>query len=561
MEAFQLLARGVTFNKKKYEADISLFSNGQRETPRPVASGELPASLDFFKYAKGGTQQIKTSVAKPIEASGSGNNQQIPSKKRKRDMDDSDSEIEHYPSKLPHRVTTKGERVPARAETFVEMQKRFSIAGNVMRNLDGCGYSEPTAIQTVGIPILAEGRDLAAVSPTGTGKTLAYLLPIFARLKTPVSSQEDRPGVRAVIVAPTKELAGQIYNEAQKLAQGRKWRIVLFSKATAATLKDPSVRGKVDIIISTPMRLVASIQAGDIQLDRVQVLILDEADRLLDPEFASQVEEIVGCCSNPACQKAVFSATLPAKAEKTVLNMMNDPIRVVVGLKDTPLPNIKQSLVYVAQPESKLPTLIQYLTSPLGYKPPVIVFTSTQARATSLLSELLLAGVMNAEALHAGLTKHQREECVKRILKGEVWVLITTDVLARGMDFGGVCGVINFDWPESVQSYVHRIGRTGRAGREGTAITYFTDEDAPYLKSIANVLLQSGQSVPDWMIKLPKPSKMKRKQMGRAQREQPSVGFKGENVGRSLALRKKDMIAGSKRRAEKAEVGSEDEED
>jgi ATP-dependent RNA helicase DDX52/ROK1 len=114
----------------------------------------------------------------------------------------------------------------------------------------------------------------------------------------------------------------------------------------------------------------------------------------------------------------------------------------------------------VAQPESKLPTLIQYLTSPTGYTPPVIVFTSTQARATSLLSELLLAGVRHAEVLHAGMTIHEREQCVRRMLQGEVWVLVTTDVLARGMDFGGVHEVINFDWPESVQSYVHRIGKS-----------------------------------------------------------------------------------------------------
>jgi ATP-dependent RNA helicase DDX52/ROK1 len=126
--------------------------------------------------------------------------------------------------------------------------------------------------------------------------------------------------------------------------------------------------------------------------------------------------------------------------------------------RDTPLPNIDQSLIYVAQPESKLPTLLQYLTSPSGYTPPLIVFTSTQARSTSLHSELLLAGVRNAEVLHAGMTKHERDQCVKRMLQGEVWVLVTTDVLARGMDFGGVRGVINFDWPESVQSYVHRIG-------------------------------------------------------------------------------------------------------
>ncbi|KIM26089.1 hypothetical protein M408DRAFT_314308 [Serendipita vermifera MAFF 305830] len=420
------------------------------------------------------------------------------------------------------------------------MEQRFKIASHVMKNVFSCGYTEPTAIQRVGVPILAEGRDIAAISPTGTGKTLAYLLPLFSRLESPAAkSKIPEQGARGLIIAPTRELAAQIYNETLKLAQGRKWRVVLFSKATASTLKDLAVQSKVDIIISTPLRLVASIQSGELVLNNVQFLVLDEADRLLDTEFVDQIEEIVGLCTNPQCQKAVFSATLPAKAEQTVLAMLKEPIRVVVGLKDTPLPNIAQSLVYVAQPESKLPTLIQYLTSPTGYTPPIIVFTSTQARATSLLSELLIAGVKNAEVLHAGMTRHERDQCVKRMLQGEVWVLITTDVLARGMDFGGVHGVINFDWPESVQSYVHRIGRTGRAGRQGTAITYFTDEDAPYLKSIANVLLQSGQTVPEWMIKLQKPSRLKRKQMGKAQHQDTTVGHKGENVGRALAIKKK----------------------
>ncbi|PVG02600.1 putative ROK1-ATP-dependent RNA helicase [Serendipita vermifera] len=582
MEAFQLLSRGGSFNKNRFKADVKLFSASKDKNDVHFPTGsELPPSLDFFKYAKKSHSGDHSSQATGLKQRENEDTERQ-SRKRKRDESvedemDIDSDPESRP--LKHRVTTKGQRVPAATDSFEEMEKRFSLPVYLMQNIRSLGYKEPTAIQRTGVSILAEGRDLAAISPTGTGKTLAYLLPLFSRLGAPLakSTPASKGGVRALVLAPTRELAGQIYNEAQKLAQGRKWRIILFSKASASTLKDPAVREKVDIIISTPLRLVASIQAEELQLDKlskleycfliylysssVRFLVLDEADRLLDTEFVSQVEEIVALCSHEECQKAVFSATLPAKAEQIALGMLKDPIRVVVGLKDTPLPNITQSLVYVAQPESKLPTLLQYLTSPAGYTPPLIVFTSTQARSTSLHSELLLAGVRNVDVLHAGMTKHERDQCVRRMLQGEVWVLVTTDVLARGMDFGGVRGVINFDWPESVQSYVHRIGRTGRAGRQGVAITYFTDEDAPFLKSIANVLLQSGQTVPEWMVKLPKASRLKRKQMGKAQHRITSVGPKGENVGRALALKKRDMIAASKRRKARQEEGGESEDE
>ncbi|KAG8863412.1 RNA-dependent ATPase rok1 [Serendipita sp. 405] len=556
MEAFQLLTRGSRFDKNRFKTDVQLFKTRPPVEEGKSKLGELPSSLDFFKYAKGGNKMHATKETTQEEDSFSDEDEDR-KPQRKRKIDEMDQDEPNTLLHAGHRVTAKGTRIPSQAETFKEMEDRYSIPKNIMFNLESCNYMAPTAVQRATVPILAEGRDLAAISPTGTGKTLAYLLPLFAKLEAPNTKATAHvgKGVRGLVVAPTKELAAQIYNEALKLAQGRKWRIILFSKATASTLKDPAVRDKVDIIISTPLRLVASIQADELQLDNVRFLVLDEADRLLDTEFASQLEEIVALCTHFGCQKSVFSATLPAKAEKTVLDMMNDPIRVVVGTKDTPLPNIHQSFVYAGQPESKLPTLLQYLTSPAGYTPPIIVFVSTQSRVTSLLSELLLAGVKNAEGLHAGMTANERKQCMTRMLEGSIWVLITTDVLARGMDFGGVRGVINFDWPGNVQSYVHRIGRTGRAGREGIAITYFTNDDAPYLKSIVNVLLQSGQSVPEWMLKLQKPSKKKRRLMGKAQQNQPSVGPKGENVGRSLALKKQGMIAGSKRRKVQEDSG------
>ncbi|KAJ7480144.1 P-loop containing nucleoside triphosphate hydrolase protein [Mycena galericulata] len=551
MEAFQLLSRGgAKFDKKRFKTDVQLFS---KDIPKSVGAsakvleGELPKELDYFKYVAGGTGKRK--------ADGDGAAAKALKKRKVEDEQDSDDEQEDEdvdspeatPPSLRQRVVTKGSNVPTHVDTFSALAERYQLSSLLLSNLTLHGYNHPTGIQSYGIPILLESRDLAAISPTGTGKTLSYLLPVISSLSVPSSSanSDAGAGVRAVVVAPTRELAHQIHNECLKLAQGRKWRIVLFSKATAGTLADKSTRDKVDIIISTPLRLVASLKSGSLELNNVRHLVLDEADRMLDAEFFPQVEEILAACSHPKLQKAVFSATLPANAEKMAMQMLKDPIRVVVGLKDTPLPLISQSLTYVADDPSKLPSLLAYLAQP--YNPPVLIFTSSQPRASSLAQELVLNGVSNVDCLHAGMTKKEREDAVSRMRKGESWVMVSTEVMARGMDFKvGIREVINYDFPTSVQSYVHRIGRTGRAGREGKAVTYFTDDDAPFLKAIANVLLQSGSTVPEWIIKLPKPSKLKRRQMGKVKRAE--IVNPARKIGRSDAIKKRDMIAGSKRR-------------
>ncbi|KAH9927466.1 P-loop containing nucleoside triphosphate hydrolase protein [Epithele typhae] len=551
MEAFHILSRGgARFDKQRFKGDVDLFNGKKGKQANSLTSirtvdGELPPELDFFKYAEGGSSKRKAGTGNAV----------TDSKRKKRKLDEGDnSEIEDSEgaqedeedatedAPMPrHRVTAKGKDIPAHAETFEEMRDKYNIPSHFMQNLARHGYKRPTGIQSHGVPILLEHRDLAAISPTGTGKTLSYLLPVMSALGAPASSKTDAgSGVRAVILAPTRELAHQIHNECLKIAQGRKWRIVLFSKATAASLADKNARDKTDIVISTPLRLVASLQAGNLELDNVRHLVLDEADRMLDTEFLEQVQEVVAACTHPDVQKAVFSATLPANAEKIAMNMLQNPIRVVVGLKDTPLPLIAQSLTYVSDDQSKLPTLLQYLSQP--YNPPLLIFVSTQPRATSLAEELVISGTPNVDCLHAGMTKKEREDAVSRMRRGESWVMVSTEVMARGMDFKGVREVINYDFPRSVQSYVHRIGK---------AITYFTNQDAPFLKTIANVLLQSGSQVPEWILKLPKPSKMKRREMGKVKRAE-SVN-NARRIGRGDAIKRREMIAGSKRRAERAQ--------
>ncbi|KAH9947966.1 P-loop containing nucleoside triphosphate hydrolase protein [Amylocystis lapponica] len=537
MEAFQLLSRGgVRFDKTRFKSDVQLFHQGKSKTDKGntvshVADGEIPPELDFFKYAQGGSAKRKDREG-GNDASGSR------MKKPRTEAEEGTSEhseAEDDPPVPRHRVTAKGSEVPEHADTFQALKERYDVSSHLLANLSQIGYKQPTGIQSHGIPILLESRDLAAISPTGTGKTLSYLLPIMSLLGAPISSTRTDvgAGVRAIVLAPTRELAHQIHNECLKLAQGRKWRIVLFSKATASTLADRTARDKVGAHHHQHASASGfALQGGNLELHNVRHVVLDEADRMLDSEFLSQVQEVVASCTHPDVQKAVFSATLPAGAEKIALSMLRDPIRVVVGLKDTPLPLIAQSLTYVADDASKLPTLLQHLAQP--YNPP-----------------LVLSGIPNVDCLHAGLSKKEREDAVARMRRGDSWVFISTEVMARGMDFKGVREVVNYDFPQSVQSYVHRIGRTGRAGREGKAVTYFTDEDAPFLKTIANVLLQSGSSVPEWILKLPKPSKMKRREMGKVKRAEAVTN--AHKVGRNDAIKKRDMVAGSKRRKAKAE--------
>ncbi|KAF8139936.1 P-loop containing nucleoside triphosphate hydrolase protein [Boletus edulis] len=540
MEAFQLLSRGgARFHKQRFKSDVQLFTHAVTKPEKSVNApvnqdSTLPPELDFFKYAQGGRAKRKAGNTDPSSSSAP-SRPDVRSKRRKTNHetedfdgneDDGDDAPEGDALRERVRVTAKGSNVPPPIEVFDDLLDRFKIPHRLMSNLLDNHYKYPTG-----------RRDLAAISPTGTGKTLSYLFPIMSLLGAPISSLKgtEESGVRAIVLAPTRELAHQIYNECLKLAVRRKWRVVLYSKATASTLRDKNARDKVDIVISTPLRLVASIQEGNLDLNNVRHLVLDEADRLLDSEFLAQVQEVISACTHPEIQKAVFSATLPAGAEQLAMGILRNPIRIVVGLKDTPLPLISQTVTYVADDASKLPSLLTYFAQP--YNPPLLIFTSTQPRATSLAEELTLNGIANVDCLHAGMTKKERDDAVSRMRRGESWVMVSTEVMARGMDFKGVREVINYDFPTSVQSYIHRIGRTGRAGRDGKAVTYFTDEDAPYLKSIANVLLQSGSSVPDWILKLPKPSKLKKKQMGKIKRAETVNAAR--KIGRNDAIKKR----------------------
>jgi len=252
----------------------------------------------------------------------------------------------------------------------------------------------------------------------------------------------------------------------------------------------------------------------------VEHLVLDEGDRLLELGFLEQVDEILAACSSPNIHHYLFSATLPPNIENLAKSLMRDPARVTIGLRNTTVETVKQQLVFVGAEEGKLLAIRQLIKR--GIRPPVLIFVQSIERAKELFHELIYDGI-NVDVIHSERTQAQRDQIVANFRVGKIWVLIATELLSRGMDFKGISMVVNYDFPQSVVSYIHRIGRAGRAGREGEAITYFTKDDAEYLRSIATVMRDSGCEVPEWMLSLKKPTKEMKKRLRMKPMERQSI--------------------------------------
>jgi ATP-dependent RNA helicase DDX52/ROK1 len=236
-------------------------------------------------------------------------------------------------------------------------------------------------------------------------------------------------------------------------------------------------------------------------MEQVRFLILDEVDRLLDDCFLEQMGKLVEFCKNgKSVQKVIFSATIPTGIEDLAKMFLLDPIRVSVGRLSSAISyRIEQSLVYVGREEGKIMALRQMINK--GIKPPIIIFCNVIQRCVELF-ECLRSMHIPVDMIHSERSQAQREESIRAFRDGKLWILITTDLLARGLDFSDVANVINYDYPDSTASYIHRIGRTGRAGRLGKAYTFYTDYDVKNIKVVVNVMRESGAKVPDWLVEL-----------------------------------------------------------
>ncbi|KAL5478012.1 hypothetical protein EMCRGX_G024887 [Ephydatia muelleri] len=406
-----------------------------------------------------------------------------------------------------------GSDVPDAVKSFEELQSSYCLSPYILRNVQASGYKEPTPIQMQAVPLMLQGREILACAPTGSGKTAAFIIPILAHLKEP-----KKAGFRAVVVSPTRELAQQTYREFVRLAVGSGMRIHVLTKAKAtANCFGPQSNQRFDILVTTPSRLVhmLAVQPPSISLHNVEWLVLDEADKLFEPGtlgFRDQVAQIYSACDNSSIKHALFSATVASGVEEFCNAHFDSPVRVVVGVQNSAADMVKQELLFVGQEGGKLLAIRNLIQK--GFTPPVLIFVQSIERAKELFHELIYDG-LNVDVIHSERTQAQRDNVVKSFRAGKIWVLICTDLMGRGIDFKGVNLVINYDFPPSAVSYIHRIGRTGRAGRRGHAITFFTEDDALNLRSIANVMKASGCEVPDWMLKLKKPSKNTKRKLSK----------------------------------------------
>ncbi|KAJ3683852.1 hypothetical protein LUZ60_014079 [Juncus effusus] len=391
-------------------------------------------------------------------------------------------------------IHISGYNVPSPLESFNDLSSRFGCKSYLLENLNQLGFKEPTPIQRQAIPVLLSGRECFACAPTGSGKTLAFLCPILMKIKPGL-----KDGIKAVILCPTRELASQITRECKKLAKGKKFKIKSMTKELSRSGDFTKI--PCDILVSTPLRLDHAITKRNLDLSRVEYLVLDESDKLFELGFVEQIDLVVKACSNPKITRSLFSATLPDSVEELARSIMHDAVRIIVGKKNSACQLIEQKLVFTGTEKGKLIALRQSFAQSLN--PPVLIFVQSKERAKELFKELAFDDI-KADVIHADLSQQEREDVVDNFRMGKTWVLIATDVISRGMDFKGVNCVINYDFPESATAYIHRIGRSGRAGRAGEAITFYTEEDKSFLRNIANVMAASGCEVPAWILALPK---------------------------------------------------------
>jgi len=361
----------------------------------------------------------------------------------------------------------------------------FAELGLLQPLADRCkslGFNEPTPIQLEAIPALLAGSDLIGCAATGTGKTAAFLLPILQRIQ-----QTKRPGVRVLVLTPTRELASQITDNLQQLDAKRKTRAVTIVGGASMNRQRMEIRNGAQIVIATPGRLVDHLENRTFDLSRVDTLVLDEADRMLDMGFLPVIRRIIGLLPAER-QTMLFSATMSPAVEEIARQYMNRPEVVDVNVRGKAAVTVAQTAYPVAL-ESKTNLLLHLLEQEEADR--VLVFTRTR-RGAERLASLLTARKHQVNRIHADRTQPQREAALRGFRDGRFRVLVATDIAARGIDVDSISHVINFDVPDAAEDYIHRIGRTGRAGNEGKALTLLTPVDELSMRAIEKL---TGQKV------------------------------------------------------------------
>jgi ATP-dependent RNA helicase RhlE len=358
----------------------------------------------------------------------------------------------------------------------------FSTLGlgpNITKALLEQGYTEPTPIQAKAVPLILSGRDVVGVAQTGTGKTAAFVLPLLQRLST----EPRRPGLRVLIVAPTRELVVQIDEAIRQYARHLDISSTTIYGGVGERPQIAALRRGVDIVVATPGRLMDLMQQRHVDFRALSTLVLDEADRMLDMGFLPGIRRIVAALP-AARQTLLFSATLSKEIEAVSKAFLTDPATAQIGARSTAAEAVTQVVIEVSK-ERKIDTLVHLLLD--AKLEMVLVFSRTKHGADKLARRLESAGVRTA-TLHSNRTQGQRIQALTRFRLGEVRVLVATDIAARGIDVDGISHVVNFDFPPQPEDYVHRIGRTGRAAAIGDAVSLVTPDDRDNLRKLERFL-------------------------------------------------------------------------
>ncbi len=357
--------------------------------------------------------------------------------------------------------------------------KELNLHAAILKAIEEAGYITPTPIQEVAIPAIVKGSDLRASASTGTGKTAAFILPSLQRLMTPATLPGKGP--RVLILVPTRELAMQVAEEAAKYSRHMaKCKTVCIYGGAPYPPQNRDLMRYHEILVATPGRLIDHMERGRIDFSRVELFILDEADRMLDMGFIEPVEQIAS--ELPAThQTLMFSATLAGSVMKLSNRLLKNPVEICITPARTKNENIEQRLHRVDNLAHKYRLLDHLLEDPDMTQ--AIVFTSTKRQADELVEKLAHQG-KSARALHGGMNQRQRTRTIKEMRSEEFNILVATDVASRGIDIQTISHVINFDLPRSTEDYVHRIGRTGRAGATGIALSLASPREMSLVRQI-----------------------------------------------------------------------------
>jgi ATP-dependent RNA helicase RhlE len=365
---------------------------------------------------------------------------------------------------------------------------QFGLSPLILRALTDQGYTRPTPIQAQAIPVVLQGRDVMGAAQTGTGKTAGFSLPIIQLLMAHANTSMSpaRHPVRALVLTPTRELAVQVAENVKAYAQHTPLRSTVVFGGMDMKPQTVILRGGVEIVIATPGRLLDHVEQKNVSLGQVQMLVMDEADRMLDMGFLPDLQRIINMLPKQR-QNLMFSATFSPEIKKLANSFLNDPVTIEVARSNATADKVTQVVYKV--PESNKVEAVEFLIRQRELKQ-ILVFSNTKIGASRLARHLEQAG-NKATAIHGDKTQQERMAALESFKKGEIDVLVATDVAARGLDISDLPCVINYDLPYNAEDYVHRIGRTGRAGASGDAISVYSDKDERLLVDIEKLIKQT----------------------------------------------------------------------